>query len=404
MPSLDHVDLAHPLAIEAARSLDPLHADALCHDVRELNRREDTRGLTEVLRRLTPGLAEASGYSLPEALAAMRDIGLLLGSLKRHGIEPVEAVPEVEPVLLTLGVRTDLVPRDTVHHYTTWNPPGARQRMYTGDEQEGHLQESVRMVFPRLRDSLELCDRLSVTDPADPLFAVLADELAEGLGAMVDCIDLVVGNVSPEFFARTLRPYFEEVTVDGAVLLGPAAAQAPLWLVDLAVWASDRSAPEYAEFLADSIPYSLPRWRELYDQWLPQPSVVTRLVQALDRYQDGSAELPVALRASAEALARALRVVVVFRGRHLGIARKAYQADLRLYPVGSGGASVDLLREILDLTRENFTLTQPRGRAAAPDAGAPASTVAPTSVPAGAPTSAAGLLPRQRGKISGVPR
>ncbi|MDH6579332.1 monodechloroaminopyrrolnitrin synthase PrnB family protein [Kitasatospora sp. MAP5-34] len=392
MPSVSHVDLANSRYIEAARNLDPLHADALCRAAREMNSQEDVHGLAVALRRINPALEEVAGYSVQESLAAMRDLGLFLGSLKRHGVEPVEAVPEVAPVLLALGARTGMVPRDTVHHYTTWNPPGERQRMYTGDPQEGHLQESVRMVFPKLRDGLELCDRLSGTEIEDPGFALLVDELAEHLGAMVDCIDLVVGKVSPVFFARTLRPYFEDVTVDGTAFLGPAAAQAPLWLIDLALWASDRSAPEYAAFLADSIPYSLPRWRELYSRWLTAPSVVTRLVTALGRYQDGPAELPTALRAGAEALARALRVVVVFRGRHLGIARKAYEADLRLYPVGSGGASVDLLREILDLTRENLVLSRPRTPAA------------PATPDHGTPTSAVGLLPKQRNRASEVAR
>jgi hypothetical protein len=57
-----------------------------------------------------------------------------------------------------------------------------------------------------------------------------------------------------------------------------------------------------------------------------------------------------------------MRAIIVFRGRHLGIARQAYEEDLRLYPVGSGGASVDLLREIIDLTRENAQLTKMMGQ------------------------------------------
>ena len=64
----------------------------------------------------------------------------------------------------------------------------------------------------------------------------------------------------------------------------------------------------------------------------------------------------------ARALARLLRTVVVFRGRHLGLARRAYQAELRLYPVGSGGASVQLLRQVIDLTRRNANLVHQRCR------------------------------------------
>ena len=148
---------------------------------------------------------------------------------------------------------------------------------------------------------------------------------------MVDSIDLVLRHVSPVFFAQVLRPYFEEITVSGRELLGPAAAQVPLWLVDQVIWATDRSEPGYDEFIRHSVPYSLPRWRSYYSRWSERRSVVSRLVDAyggLDGAVSGK-ESPV-LRRGAEALARVLRTVVVFRGRHLGIARQAYQADLRL--------------------------------------------------------------------------
>ncbi|MFD7614372.1 monodechloroaminopyrrolnitrin synthase PrnB family protein [Streptomyces sp. NPDC059828] len=352
------IDLGSSLRTAAIRELDPLAADRLCFELRSHNERADVPALVSALRDLVPGPDAVAAYSAEACVAAMRDLGMFLGSIKRHGPEPIPLVPEVVPVLLELGRRTDMVPRDTVHHYTTWNPTGGRQRMYTGDIQEAYLQESVRMVFPHLREGLELAEQLSHADVDDPKFAVLTDELTTHMETMVSSIDMVVANVSPEFFARGLRAYFEEITVDGRVLLGPAAAQVPLWLIDQAIWAADNSAPEYEEFLRDSVPYSLPRWRELYDGWTGIPSVVTRLVDTFGDDPDGAERRMPGLRPSAEALARLLRVIIVFRGRHLGIARKAYDADLRLYPVGSGGASVDLLRQIIDLTRATSQLTQ----------------------------------------------
>ena len=370
MPSYTLTDLSSLTRIDNVRTLDPLNADGACRLLPAMNEDADTAALTATLCVLIPGLDEVATYSTDECLAAMRDLGMFLGSLKRHGVEPVRAVPETLPVLQELGRRTDMVPRDTVHHYTTWNPVGPRQRMYTGDPQEHHLQESVRMVFPDLRTGLDVCDQLSDTDPADPRFAVLLEELDRRVGSMVESINLVVSSVSPVFFARVLRPYFEDVDVDGQALLGPAAAQVPLWLVDQVLWAADRSEPEYEEFIRDSVTYSLPRWRDYYDGWSGRASVVTRLLGAY-----GGPALPLAgaesphLRRGAEALARVLRTITVFRGRHLGIARAAYQADLRLYPVGSGGASVDLLRQIIDLTRESANLVKPRPRAVPADAG-----------------------------------
>ncbi|MFI0423446.1 monodechloroaminopyrrolnitrin synthase PrnB family protein [Spongiactinospora sp. 9N601] len=278
---------------------------------------------------------------------------MFLGSLKRHGVQPAEAVPDVVPILIELGARTDMVPRDTVHHYCTWNPIDERRRMYTGDQQENHLQESVRMVFPHLRAGLELCDLLGAFEPADPKFAVLTDALNGELRWMAESIDLVLAKVSPVFFARILRPYFEEIDVGERTYLGPAAAQVPLWLIDQAIWASDRSEPGYEEFLRDSVPYSLPRWRELYDTWVSCPSAVTRL---LDAFGSDPHEAGPALTSSAAAIARMLRTVIIFRGRHLGIARQAYKEEVRLYSVGSGGASIDLLHDIITLTRENAQL------------------------------------------------
>ncbi|WP_310718198.1 monodechloroaminopyrrolnitrin synthase PrnB family protein [Streptomyces lydicus] len=371
MTMISDIDLGNSLRVAAIQELDPLAADRACFLLREQNARADVPAMAAELRRLVPRLDTAEGFDPTHSVAAMRDLGMFLGSIKRHGPEPLALVPEVLPVLRVLGRHTDMVPRDIVHHYCTWNPTGGRQRMYLGDVQEAYLQASVRMVFPHLREGLELCAILSQTEVHDPKFALLTQELTDHVETMVTSIDMVVTNVTPEFFARELRAYFDEIVVGDEVLLGPAAAQVPLWLIDQAIWASDRSEPAYEEFLRDSVPYSLPRWRELYQDWTEVPSVVSRLVEA---YGDDAAEaerrMP-DLRAGAEALARLLRVIVVFRGRHLGIARKAYDADLRLFPVGSGGASVDLLKQIIDLTRTTARLTGARQSHQPPAAGVP---------------------------------
>ncbi|QIQ05047.1 monodechloroaminopyrrolnitrin synthase PrnB family protein [Streptomyces liangshanensis] len=351
------VDLGSPIRTATVRELDPLAADPALSALREQNARADVPALAAALRGLVPALDAVGAYSAERCAAAMRDLGLFLGSIKRHGPEPLSLVPELRPVLLELGRRTDLVPRDTVHHYCTWNPVGERQRMYTGDAQEARLQESVRLVFPHLRAGIELAATLSDTAPDDAQFRRSAEELTAHVERIVTAIDLVVAHVTPEFFALGLRPYFEEITVGDRVLMGPAAAQVPLWLIDQALWASDHSEPAYAEFVRDSVPYALPRWRDLYARWSRVPSVVSRLVEAFGDNPDDAARRMPALRANSEALARLLRVIVVFRGRHLALARKAYDADLRRYPVGSGGGSTDLLRQILDLTRTAARLT-----------------------------------------------
>ncbi|WP_329167189.1 DUF1864 family protein (plasmid) [Streptomyces sp. NBC_01717] len=355
--------------------LDPLGLDGLLPMVWEMNAAADVNGLVGLLRGLVPTTEVTAGLSLAGCVAAMRDLGLLVGSVKRHGVEPVDAVPELEAPLLELGARTSMIPRDTVHHYIGWNPTGSRERMYTGDRMERMLMSSVRVTLSRLTAAVEKCRCLEDLEPDELEFAVAANELVVLLRSLEDAIDIVIANVTPEFFARTMRPYFEEVRVGGATYLGPAAAHVPLSLVDLALWACDCGGESYDAFWRESAQYGLPPWADLYERWAKGPSVVTRVSTALELTPAGQA--PPNLRASAEALCRALRALVVFRGKHFTVARNAYAEEIRLYSLGSGGGSLDLLDQVTALTRENASLLRKsfargRGPSAAPDTPAPA--------------------------------
>jgi hypothetical protein len=165
---------------------------------------------------------------------------------------------------------------------------------------------------------------------------------------------MLQGKVSPEFFARSLRPYFQAVLVDGQAYFGPAASHVPLFLVDLVLWAADRGTPDYAEFQREVVPYLIPAWRGLPPRWAGLPSVVSRLAAALRE----PAPSP-AVRAAAPACAEVLRALIEFRGKHVVFARKAYDPDTGLYPNGSGGGTIDLLATILELTRANRDLVRP---------------------------------------------
>lgn len=342
--------------IAEIRAADPLGADALLAALPAMNANADVPALTVALRTLMPDEDRLARFSVTDALAAMRDLGILLGSLKRHGAEPVAAVPEVLPALQELGRRTDMVPRDTVHHYTTWNPLGPRQRMYTGDTMEASLQEAVRMVFPSLVAALGTCTELAGTEPYEPGFALALDRTARHVQSMVDSIDFTVTQVSPVFFATQLRSYFEQIDIAGVDYLGPAAAQVPLWLVDLTLWQSDRSSPAYDAFLEESVQYSLPSWREHFAAQRGATSAVSKLSAAIS--WEAADQLPPQLAASAVSLARVLRILKTFRARHMIIARKAYSEEVRLYELGSGGAPIELLRAVLGLTRDNETLVR----------------------------------------------
>lgn len=327
-----------------------------------MNEQGDVQALVGLLRTLSErALAQYSKElpCAPHGLAVMRDLGIVLGSLKRHRIEPLDVVPELTPLLLALGRQADLVPRDTVQHYTSWNPTGDRRRTYTDDVQEQWLQDSVRRVFPELSASLAITESLVPLDPRDARFAPTATQLTGTVQPMLETIDSVTAQVSPVFFAQVLRPYFEEITVDGKEYLGPAAAQVPLWLVDLCIWASDRNSAAYEAFLDDSIQYALPDWRLFHERYRDTPSLVTHVSRLLT---DAEADRSAVLYESTMAVSRLLRILKTFRARHIRIAKQAYSEEVRLYENGSGGAPVALLQEILDLTRANENLLAPQGK------------------------------------------
>lgn len=337
--------------VARACAADPLAADVACARVPAMNAAADVRALTGLLHEWAPALPSMLARPLPDAVAAVRDVGLVLGSLRRHGVEAAEVAPAVVAPLVALGARTAMIPRDTIFHYTLYNPRGPRQRMYTGQAPEGDLIESVRMVLPGLGAGLARCAELMML-PVGKLAPGLRD-LAAHLRPLVDSMALVRERVPPAFFTHELRPYLDDVRLDGASYFGPAAAQLPLWLFDVALWGARE--PAYEAFWRALVPYALPAWRGLLEMWAGRPSLAERVGEAL---QAPPADAPLA--AAGAALLEAIEVLVRFRGRHLGIARKAYAVSTT-YAVGSGGGSVELLKQILDLTRETSAKEAVRG-------------------------------------------
>jgi hypothetical protein len=99
---------------------DPIGLDPLLSTVWAMNSANDTNGLVQLLTQVTPRADIA--FRPHECAAAIRDLGVLAGSVKRLGVEPVVAVPELDRVLSTLGARTGMMPRNTLPHYTVRNP------------------------------------------------------------------------------------------------------------------------------------------------------------------------------------------------------------------------------------------------------------------------------------------
>ncbi|WP_328791379.1 MULTISPECIES: monodechloroaminopyrrolnitrin synthase PrnB family protein [unclassified Streptomyces] len=349
MHSGTHIDAASGEFNAQVALLDPLSLDVDLRRLPKINEAADVDALARVLCEALPTEQRIAGFTLPECLAAMRDLGMYLGSLTRHGVVAFDAVADAAGPFELLGRRAHMIPRDTVYHYTCWNPTGERERLYTGHPMERGLIDAVRTCVPELARAIDIGRSL---DEADPRSAGRAGDWA----SFVECVTVidtamrtVLGNVSHEFFALELRPYFEEVRLGGRTYMGPAAAHVPLFLIDLLLWASDGGSEEYLSFCDELVSHTLPGWRERYAEWRAKPSLATRFAAALDEPRTPDESLHV--QAGTRALGEALRALVSFRGKHLVMARRGYHEDVRLYELGSGGGSTELLDGILTLTR-----------------------------------------------------
>jgi hypothetical protein len=345
-----HLDVTSEEHSEKVRQLDPLELDEDLRSLPKMNENGDVAALARVLREALPPPERVASFTLPECLAAMRDLGMYLGSLKRHGVSAFDIIPGATELFELLGRRTHMIPRDTVYHYTCWNPVGERERLYSGQPMERSLINAVRTCVPELAKAVTVGRSLQYEDLRAPDGAAGMSSLASHITAADKAMSGVLAEVTPEFFALVLRPFFEEVRIAGRTYMGPAAAHIPLFLIDLLLWASDRGSRDYLTFCDEVASHTLPGWRERHAEWTEMPSITSRVVATLADSRSASGEYA---RSSARGLRKALRSLTSFRGKHLVMARRAYRAEVRLYELGSGGGSVELLEEILTLTRKN---------------------------------------------------
>jgi len=340
----DHIQLllAEHVDGEDIARLDPLGADDFLVGLPGLNRAGDVDALGGFLADVasTDGVMDLDA---DEARAAMRDVGMVLGSIRRHGQQPCEVVPQIEPVLIAWGRTTGLVPRDTVVHYGAWNPIGDRERMYTGDPQESALIDSVRQAAELIPAMAVWVATAHSRGWGTPESIAALEMAATHFDTYCANFEMVRANVTPEFFAQQLRPYFEPITVAGRTLNGPAAAFLPLYLVDELVWGESQGA--HADMIDDAVQYGPPLWGGLVAEMRRHTPMSAMLVADLER-----AGHPDALEREGQIASHIIHRLVEFRGRHAVLAERAYNAAITDFQQGSGGYSPDVLRQITQAT------------------------------------------------------
>ena len=339
---------------EEIQRLDPLNIDEKFPLLHQLNNQHDGRAICQLLYSILPSPDALEEFSYEEAIAAMRDLGIFMGILKRNGIEPVEEIPELEYVLLVLMVKTDLPPRDTLSHYTLWNPSGERMRTYTGTNDERQLIESVKMAFPDLIDAILMLD-LIYSKPFDDLEFVTACQMAKKkMEAMVMGIVHAKRNVSPAFFANELRFYYDPIKVDyRKEYIGPGAVELPMFLFDHILWNCDLEDNEYITFKEGYLPFNLKFVRDIYWKYKGKPSLLSVIKDNLDSNPSKKS-----IRA-AETVLDFFNILKSFRMPHKKLAEQVYaHKDEHNRAGGSGGYTIDILHHILVLQNQQMILLQ----------------------------------------------
>ncbi len=327
------------------QALDPLSFDKTIVDLHDLNKMKDLKAIEQMLYNHLPVPDRLDAFSYEESLAAMRDLGIFIGILKRWGVEPVEAIPELEYVLLVLQVKTGLPPRDTLIHYTMWNPDGDRMRTYTGLADEIQLINSVKIAYPSLLKSITILEELQTEELDSDFFSVACEEVHDLMSAMVNGMVHAKRNVSPAIFANELRFYFEPIKVDyNREYIGPGAVEMPMFVFDHLLWSSDVHDHTYTKFKEGYLDYNMDFVRDTYWRWATKPSLTTKVTRALQEHPS-----PGIIRA-AQSIQKLFMILKSFRMPHRKMANDTYQQGEDHHKKnGSGGYQVSVLDFILQL-------------------------------------------------------
>lgn len=339
---------------EEVHRLDPLKFDPHIQRLHQLNLNREVNEISVLLKYLLSGLKNPDCLSTEEGLAVMRDVGIFIGILRRMEIEPVHQVPELLPVLLAISDKTGLPPRDTLLHYTLWNPDGERMRTYTGASDEKDLIRSVKLSYPDLLLAIIMLDKLYANPFSGEEFDSTCDVIRDSIHAMIDGIVHAKRHVSPAFFANELRFYYDPVIVDRfEPYMGPGAVEMPMFLFDHILWNCDLDDEVYSAFKESFLPYNFEFIRKLYYQYKGKPSVWSIIIENLRKAPSKET------LSAAEAVLNFSYILKGFRKPHKRLAEQsyAYKQDFNR-STGSGGYSVDILDRILDLQTRQILLLQ----------------------------------------------
>lgn len=340
--------------------MDPLGLDPLFDHLPFLNEKGECEPLVCVTESSSK-LSRVKNMNTWAAFAAMRDLGMILSSLRRHAVWSPSHSPVFTEALLHLAEITAMPPRETVIHYCVWNPIGSRRRTFIGDPQEHGLITVTAHSVLFFEQAARTLGELVQVSPRSPTYSSGCLEAAASIAEAVRIMKLQIkqGNLDAEHFLTKLRPFFEPADISGRSYNAAAAAQSPLFLVDECVWGADSADHTLRAFREELASYGLPKWADSFYLLSQESSLVGRLISCLR--ETPSSDIP-NVEQSARALLELFRQLLTFRAGHRRLVRTAYDRAMPSYDLGSAGASIELIDLLLRATRDYVTLIKSPNR------------------------------------------
>jgi len=343
---------------QQAQKADPFKADMrLVDDVPRFNEAADYGELLKILHDLVACGPKAEILSPPEAWAAIRDLGFVMGPIKRRGMQPVLEVPELGHYLLELAEQAAcLHPRDNVFTLTVVNPTDERRRTYTKSPSEYAFIEAVEISMVTMdRCIADICAMLQYPLHSSH-FEVWAKQAAQTFQAVIDALLLVRTKVDRDWFANIFTRNLEQIEINGQSYHGPSADQTQMLIIDWMLYG--QSYPSYMAFFNSLQQHLRPLHRQIMSQH-SQMHGCSVLEMMRRNYAQSLTVDAEQTDKSVQSIIRLLKRIRTFRYPHRKIAIDSFAMRDDNRQIGSGGLIPGSdLRKLIDWTEQAIAEVQ----------------------------------------------
>jgi hypothetical protein len=306
--------------LQEVSQVDLIGFDGEVQKLCDYNYSQDLDHLVALLDTVLVRIQQVGRFTQVEALATLRDVGMVAASIRRLDIAPTSVSSRLEPILLQLGKIGDSVPRETVYSYSLWNPRGPRQRSFTGSQEEDIFIESVRTWMEELEASRRILTTFVTETSSSIKSESMAHELSVHFDTMVKQMVEVRRKLPTATFNTLLQPYYYPFEVGGTSYEAPSGAHMNLLLIDQMLWGRTMNEPGYTRFVAHNEMYLPPMYRQFLKNSQSSGTLIGNLRQGIDAGQIDVHQLTV--QNTLKVLLEVLHKIVSMRRIHFTLARE----------------------------------------------------------------------------------